>query len=90
MNRRCLTPIHEEGVIALIEEKPGILLKDINVVDFVSQRYCVTASCFAVSEIMKRNDITHKRGTRVNIKFDVGRGQEFFAGIRDLYSASFA
>ena len=42
VNRRCLTPIQEEGVLALIEERPGILLED--VIDVVSQRHSISAS----------------------------------------------
>ena len=79
---------HNCILIALIKKKPGNLLKDF--VDFVSQRNCVTASRFAVFEVMKRNDITCKGETRANMKFNVGRGQEFLADIRDFYSTSFA
>ena len=88
VSRRCLTPIQEEGVLAMIQECPGILLDDI--VEFVAQRYCVTASRFAISRLMKRNSITRKRGTRMNIKYDVQRGLDYLAEIKSVYSESFA
>ena len=56
--RRSLTGIQEEGLLAYIENQPGTTLAEIR--DFISRRYCVDVSCKPVSIILKRSNITRK------------------------------
>ena len=38
-----------------------------------------------LTEIIRRNDYTRKRGTRPNNKYSVLKGMQFLNGIRDIY-----
>ena len=86
IGRRTLSPIQEEGVLEFVEGNPGIFLQD--VIDMVSQRYAVTISRNSVSALLKRNAITRKRGTRVNLKYNSQLGEVFLNEIRPLYSTT--
>ena len=86
--RRSLTGIQEEGLLAYIENQPGTTLAEIRV--FISRRYCVDVSCKSVSRILKRSDITRKRGTKQNIKYDREKGVRFLEDVQASYSNSYA
>ena len=87
-NRRTLTPIQEGGLLPYIEAQPDSALSDI--IDFVSNRYCVRISRNAVSRILKRNDTTRKRGTRQNIKYGREKGVRFLEDVKSSYTDSYA
>ena len=65
-----------------VEEKPG-QFQDQSA-DFVLRTFDIQISQQTVSNILKRNDFTRKRGSRVNNKYDVDKGKRFLEDFRRL------
>ena len=80
--RRRLNSSQEEAVIKYVEEEPG-QFQD-RIVDFVLRTFGKKISQQTVSNILKRNDITRKRGTRVNMKYEPEKGMRFLEDLRGL------
>ena len=80
--RRKLTPSQEEAVLAFVAERPGQFQDQI--VEFVLRTFGIQISQQTVSNILKRNDVTRKRGSRVNNKCSVDKGMQFLEEFRDL------
>ena len=86
--RRLLTSEQEEGVLQFVSANPGVNQCDI--VEFVLDFYSVVISRFTASRLLKRRHITRKRGTRLNIRYDVTKGRLFLETIRGLYGPTIA
>ena len=83
---RSLTLEQEEAVLEFIENNAGVFLDEI--VDFVFETFDVCISTSTVSRLLRRNDFSRKRGTRVNIKLQQTAGMRFLEDIRPIYDAS--
>ena len=64
VSRRRLSPEQEQMVLNFIASQPGMIQED--VVAFVSRTFSVSITRFTASRILRRNNITRKRATRLN------------------------
>ena len=84
--RRKLSALQEQAVLEFIQGKPGTFQDEI--VDFAAKNWDVSISVRTASRILRRNNYTRKRGTRVNNRFSVIRSMQFLVELRELYSAT--
>ena len=84
IDNRRLSPQQEQKVLKFVAERPG-LFQD-GIVTYVAKTFAVEITRFTASRILKRNAITRKRGTRVNIRYCVERGVQFLDEMRFAYS----
>ena len=82
--RRSLNQQQEEAVIKFVEQRPGIYMK--HIVQFVSETFGIGISRDTASRIMRRNNITRKKGTRVNNRFRPDLGKQFLDEISSTYT----
>ena len=78
--RRRLSPEQEQMVLNFVANQPGVFQED--VVAYVSHTFSITISRFTASRILRRNDVTRKRATRLNTRYSVERGLQFLDGMK--------
>ena len=85
---RKLTREQEAGVLSYISGRAGTFLDEI--VKYAMTQYSVAISRSTASNILTRNGLTRKRGTRVNLKYKPDKGMQYLERIRCLYSPMIA
>lgn len=83
---RRLTVQQGKGVLKFIEDNAGVFLDQVK--DFVSETYGVSISSSTASRILSKNDVTRKRGTRVNTKYRPDRGTRFLEEVLLIYDSN--
>ena len=83
INRRKLSQEQEKAVLDGVRSNPGMQLKTL--VKHVSDAYNLTITTRTASSILKRGDVTRKRGTKMNIKYQIEKGVKFLEDLRQCY-----
>ena len=81
-DRRRLDATQEQAILGFVDSKPGQFQDQI--VDFVDEQFGIKISQPTISRLLRRNNLTRKQGTRVNYKFDEGKGRQFLEDIREI------
>ena len=71
-----------------VRRNPGMQLKTL--VKHVSDAYNLTITTRTASNILKRGGVTRKRGTKINVKYQIEKGYKFLEDLRRCYCPLFA
>ena len=81
--RRKLAPDQERELLDMVDCKPGLTLAFI--AKHALECFGTAVSERTVSNLMTRNKITRKKGTKVNIDYKHKLGMEYLQDIRQIY-----